>query len=100
MPKKKGKFITKKNFVKKGSPNKKQSKALLITLEEHSSDDSDEDEETSEVAAIATTFIPSLSLFKSPNENLPTNHIARCLISRYHHLLNSSPNLSILCRLT
>ena len=44
VPKKRGKFI-KKSFVKKSPPIKKQSKALLTTLEEHSTDESDEEED-------------------------------------------------------
>jgi hypothetical protein len=89
VPKKMGKF--KKTFMKKGPSNKRQAKALVVNQEEYSSDDSDEDEETSEVAAIATTFIPSSSLLESPNENLPNNHIAKCLMAKTSEVSPSQP---------
>ncbi|KAK1627958.1 hypothetical protein QYE76_002273 [Lolium multiflorum] len=62
-----------KKFYNKSKKNKRPSRIVLMTKEEYSSDDndssSDEEETSKEVAAIATTNIPSSSLFESPNEN-------------------------------
>ncbi|KAK1686253.1 hypothetical protein QYE76_047101 [Lolium multiflorum] len=70
--KRKDSMAPNKKFYIKNKKNKRPSRIVLMTKEEYSSDDndSDSDEETSkEVAAIATTNIPSSSLFESPNEN-------------------------------
>ena len=56
---------------------------MLLTQEEYSSEEDEEEEEsTSEVAAIATTFTPSSSLFESPNENLSNNKEAKCFMAK------------------
>ncbi|KAK1694279.1 hypothetical protein QYE76_010976 [Lolium multiflorum] len=62
-----------KKFYNKSKKNKRPSRIVLMTKEEYSSDEvdssSDEEEISKEVSAIATTNIPSSSLFESPNEN-------------------------------
>ncbi|KAK1686251.1 hypothetical protein QYE76_047099 [Lolium multiflorum] len=74
-----------KKFYNKGKKNKMPSRIVLMTKEEYSSDDnessSDEEETSKEVAAIATTNIPSSSLFESPNEN-PHIKNAHCFMAR------------------
>ncbi|KAK1669689.1 hypothetical protein QYE76_057848 [Lolium multiflorum] len=87
IPKDKGKDpkAPNKKFYNKGKKDKRPSRTVLITKEEYSSDDndrsSDEEESSKEVAAIATTNIPSSSLFESPNEN-PHIKNAHCFMAR------------------
>ncbi|KAK1626747.1 hypothetical protein QYE76_001062, partial [Lolium multiflorum] len=73
-----------KKFYNKSKKNKRPSRIVLMTKEEYSSDDndssSDEEETSKEVAAIATTNIPSSSLFESPNEN-PHIKNAHCFMA-------------------
>ncbi|KAK1667608.1 hypothetical protein QYE76_055767 [Lolium multiflorum] len=74
-----------KKFYNKGKKDKRPSRIVLMTKEEYSSDEvessSDEEETSKEVAAIATTNIPSSSLFESPNEN-PHIKNAHCFMAR------------------
>ncbi|KAK1627092.1 hypothetical protein QYE76_001407 [Lolium multiflorum] len=74
-----------KNFYNKSKKDKMPSRIVLMTKEEYSSDDndssSDEEETSKEVAAIATTNIPSSSLFESPNEK-PHIKNAHCFMAR------------------
>ena len=63
---------------------------MLLTQEEYSSEEDEEEESTSEVAAIATTFTPSSSLFESPNENLSNNKEAKCFMAKSFEV--SSPS--------
>ncbi|KAK1695261.1 hypothetical protein QYE76_011958 [Lolium multiflorum] len=61
-----------KKLYIKNKKTKSPSRIVLMTEEEYSSNDNDSDsdeEETSKEVAIATTNIPSSSLFESPNEN-------------------------------
>ncbi|KAK1685516.1 hypothetical protein QYE76_046364 [Lolium multiflorum] len=86
----KGKYSkapNKKFYNNKTKKGKRPSRVVLVTREEYSSDEvesssGDEGEESSkEVAAIATTNIPSSSLFESPNEN-PHIKNAHCFMAR------------------
>ncbi|KAK1615908.1 hypothetical protein QYE76_021425 [Lolium multiflorum] len=74
-----------KKFNNKGKKDKRPSRIVLMTKEEYSSDEvessSDEEETSKEVSAIATTNIPSSSLFESPNEN-PHIKNAHCFMAR------------------
>jgi len=74
-----------KKFYNKSKKEKRPSRIVLMTKEEYSSDEvesgSDEEETSKEVAAIATTNIPSSSLFESPNEN-PHIKNAHCFMAR------------------
>ncbi|KAK1665410.1 hypothetical protein QYE76_053569 [Lolium multiflorum] len=74
-----------KKFYNKSKKDKRPSRIVLVTKEEYSSDEvesiSDEEETSKEVAAIATTNIPSSSLFESPNEN-PHIKNAHCFMAR------------------
>ncbi|KAK1668397.1 hypothetical protein QYE76_056556 [Lolium multiflorum] len=74
-----------KKLYNKGKKGKRPSRIVLVTKEEYSSDEvessSDEEESSKEVAAIATTNIPSSSLFESPNEN-PHIKNAHCFMAR------------------
>ncbi|KAK1694085.1 hypothetical protein QYE76_010782, partial [Lolium multiflorum] len=86
----KGKYSkapNKKFYNNKTKKSKRPSRVVLVTREEYSSDEvesssGNEGEESSkEVAAIATTNIPSSSLFESPNEN-PHIKNAHCFMAR------------------
>jgi hypothetical protein len=80
--KSKTKSLSKKPFVKKGGPKKKQPKFVFLTQEEYSASDSDEEEtSTSEMAAIATTSTTSASLFESPNEDSLVKNV-KCLMAK------------------
>ncbi|KAK1648559.1 hypothetical protein QYE76_066364 [Lolium multiflorum] len=74
-----------KKFYTKSKKGKRPSRIVLVTKEECSSEDddssSDEEETSKEVAAIATTNIPSSSLFESSNEN-PRIKNAHCFMAR------------------
>ncbi|KAK1556099.1 hypothetical protein QYE76_018848, partial [Lolium multiflorum] len=74
-----------KKFYNKSKKDKRPSRIVLMTKEEYSSDEvessSDEEETSKEVAAFATTNIPSSSLFESPNENPHINN-AHCFMAR------------------
>jgi hypothetical protein len=80
--KSKTKSPSKKPFVKKGGPKKKQPKFVFLTQEEYSGSESDEEEtSTSEMAAIATTSTSSASLFESPNEDSLIKNV-KCLMAK------------------
>jgi hypothetical protein len=73
---------SKKPFVKKGEPKKKQPKFVFLTQEEYSESESDEEETlTSEMAAITTTSTSSASLFESPNEDSLIKNV-KCLMAK------------------
>jgi hypothetical protein len=80
--KSKTKSPSKKPFVKKGGPKKKQPKFMFLTQEEYSGSESDEEEtSTSEMAAIATTSTFSASLFESPNKDSLIKNV-KCLMAK------------------
>ncbi|KAK1693952.1 hypothetical protein QYE76_010649 [Lolium multiflorum] len=86
IPKDKSKYskAPNKKFYNKSKKGKRPSRIVLVTKEEYSSEDddssSDEEETSKELAAIATTNIPSSSLFESPNEN-PRIKNAHCFMT-------------------
>ena len=62
-----------------------------MAREEYPSEDSEEDEEpTTKVATLAISSTPPVSLFETPNENLPTNN-ARCLMAHIIEVSSSAP---------
>jgi hypothetical protein len=80
--KRKTKSQSKKPFVKKGGPKKKQPKFVFLTQEEYSASESDEEEtSTSEMATITTTSTSPKSLFESPNEDSPIKNV-KCLMAK------------------
>jgi hypothetical protein len=92
--KSKTKSPSKKPFVKKGGPKKKQPKFVFLTQEEYSRSESDEEEtSTSEVAAIATTSTPPALLFESPNEDSIIKNI-ECLMAKSSEV-SPTPSSSI-----
>jgi hypothetical protein len=92
--KSKTKSPSKKPFVKKGGPKKKQPKFVFLTQEEYSASESDEEETTtSEMAALATTSTSSTSLFESPNEDSLVKNV-KCLMAKSSEVSPTSSSSS------
>jgi hypothetical protein len=85
--KSKSKSPSKKPFVKKGGPKKKQPKFVFLTQEEYSVSESDEEEtSTSEMATIATTSTSSHHFLNPPMRTLSsrTSSALWPSLMRYH----------------
>ena len=91
VPKDHAKLIQKKPAFRKKPFFKKAPRIVLVAQEEYPSEDSEEEiEPTTEVAALAIASTSSVSLFESPNENLPTNN-ASCFMAHISEVSPTTP---------
>jgi hypothetical protein len=82
-----------RNLLLRTTPTTTSHHELLTHEEYYSKQEKDEEETASEVVAIADTSYPSISLVKSPNENLSNNNV-KCLMAKASEVSSSTTSIS------